>query len=633
MRKVRITALPKAQSGLEVKMKSGLGFNSNVMPWPIMAGEFSEPEIEVNKTLLPVAREGANLEAELGEYAFTDKTGDGIPQLYRIGGKRHYDGGTPLNLPDDSFIYSRDNSMKIGGDILNSFGKNKGNKKKFTPAELASQYQINDFRKVLADKDTDKTQRETAEKMIANFNLKLAKLGLVQESTKGFPDGIPRVSMPYMEMMGIDPSQFFGQQGQEEQGEPRGQQEYQEGQEEQPLGNNTARYGGIRKFLPKHQVTGVVGPAGNTAAPAQTNKFELSGQAKIDYENPNITVLDFDNKYGEGATAKIWEKLNPGKKFFADDEKEEYHIKFNEKKKSLVKKPPLNKYSTEEEYKAHVADKWSPEKEKAVTDWNMANPKPITPGWYGNQQAESEFAGNYNQIYDRYVNALNNGNAEDMEAAAVEIENAKSQTGNYPGFMSLFYGTDADQFEDISQNLKDAAKKERSKKALIPYKELEKAAPEYIKNVYQNLIKDLNSAKTPSEKITRSTAIKNFEYKYFPENRTFPLMPGTMPYGTKELNELNELYNKYNSQNASKTATGTTTTAKAKVTATKNAAEEAAKAAMAKEPASAGGFGPPAAESIKPKEELENLGNNISQKYIDQMIQEGYHFIANGKTY
>jgi hypothetical protein len=256
MRKVRITALPKAQSGLEVKMKSGLGFNSNVMPWPIMAGEFSEPEIEVNKTLLPVAREGANLEAELGEYAFTDKTGDGIPQLYRIGGKRHYDGGTPLNLPDDSFIYSRDNSMKIGGDILNSFGKNKGNKKKFTPAELASQYQINDFRKVLADKDTDKTQRETAELMIANYNLKLAKLGLVQESTKGFPDGIPRVSMPYMEMMGIDPSQFFGQQGQEEQGEPRGQQEYQdeyqEGQEEQPLGDNTAKYGGTN-YLPKAQ--------------------------------------------------------------------------------------------------------------------------------------------------------------------------------------------------------------------------------------------------------------------------------------------------------------------------------------------------------------------------------------------
>lgn len=249
MRKVRITALPTAQSGLEVKMKSGLGFNSNVMPWPIMAGEFSEPEVEVNKTLLPVAREGANLEAELGEYAFTDKTGDGIPQLYRIGGKRHYDGGTPLNLPDDSFIYSRDNSMKIGGDILNSFGKNKGSKKKFTPAELASQYQVNDFRKVLADKDTDKTQRETAEKMIANYNLKLAKLGLVQESTKGFPDGIPKVSMPYLEMMGMDPSQFFGQQGQGEQEGP--QEDQQEGQEEQPSADNTARYGG--NFLPKAQ--------------------------------------------------------------------------------------------------------------------------------------------------------------------------------------------------------------------------------------------------------------------------------------------------------------------------------------------------------------------------------------------
>jgi len=228
MRKVKIKSLPKAGSGLEVKLSAGLGYNSNTMPWPIMAGKLSQPDIEVNNTLSPVNREDANLEAELGETAFTDKVGDGIPQLYKIGGERHYNGGTPLNLPDDSFIFSRDNKMKIGGDILNSFGKPKGTKDKYTPADLSKQYDINSFRGVLADPDTDKIQRETAERMIANYNLKLGKLGLVQESKKGFPDGIPAISMPYLEMLQVDPSQFVSPQG----------------APDQPDADNVAKYGG-----------------------------------------------------------------------------------------------------------------------------------------------------------------------------------------------------------------------------------------------------------------------------------------------------------------------------------------------------------------------------------------------------
>jgi len=241
MRKVRIKTLPTAQSGLDVKMgtsgrgmQAGLGLNSNTMPWPVMAGQMAQPDTEVNKTLKPVAREGANLEAEKGETAFTDLVGDGIPQLYKIGGERHYAGGTPLNLPEDSFIYSRDKKMKIGGPILESFGKHKDTKDKFTPADLSNQYQINDFRKALADPDTDKLQRETAEMMIANYNLKLGKLGLVQESKKGFPDGIPAIAMPYLETMQVDPTQFMMQnpQGQGPQGMP-----------DQPAADNVAKYG------------------------------------------------------------------------------------------------------------------------------------------------------------------------------------------------------------------------------------------------------------------------------------------------------------------------------------------------------------------------------------------------------
>ncbi len=114
-RKVIINRLPQADSGLSVKMnnlRAGLGFNANKMPWSVMAGQMSEPDVSVKKQLGPVPREFANLEAEKGETAMIPNK-DGIPSTYTIGGKRHSQGGTPLNLPKDSFIFSDTAKMKI----------------------------------------------------------------------------------------------------------------------------------------------------------------------------------------------------------------------------------------------------------------------------------------------------------------------------------------------------------------------------------------------------------------------------------------------------------------------------------------------------------------------------------------
>ena len=210
MKKRVIIDLPKGQSGLQVKMRdlrAGLGLNANTMPWPIMAGKMSEPNIQVNSTLSPVPRDEANLEAEKGEVAALP-TKSGIPDTYKIGGKRHYEGGTPLNLPKDSFIYSDTPKMRIKDKVvLAQFGMPE-RKSGYTPAEIAKKYDVAPFKKILVDKNTDKLQKETAELMIANYNLKLAKLALVQESMKGFPQGIPLVAMPYIESMQIDPAEF-----------------------------------------------------------------------------------------------------------------------------------------------------------------------------------------------------------------------------------------------------------------------------------------------------------------------------------------------------------------------------------------------------------------------------------------
>lgn len=251
LRKVRVR-MPKAQSGLEVKMKAGLGFNANQLSWPVMAGRFSEPELEERRTLGPTDWDNANLEAELGETAVTDLDGDGIPEHYNIGGKRHYDGGTPLNLPENSFIFSRDITMKIKDkDILAQFGITSAPKSGMTPADVAKKFNINQYKKVLLDKNTDELSRKTAEMMISNYNIMLGKLAMVQESMKGFPDGMPMIAMPYLESVGLKPEQFLPQQDKMledevdvEDMEMETQDMEDTGEPEEPQGNMpTARYG------------------------------------------------------------------------------------------------------------------------------------------------------------------------------------------------------------------------------------------------------------------------------------------------------------------------------------------------------------------------------------------------------
>jgi len=219
MARVRISKTPKALSGLEIKMRPGLyGTNGNrqfTLPNQVNSQRFSQQPVDVRDTLQPVAREGANLEAEKGETALVNI--DGIPAHFKIGGKRHHSGGTPLNLPDNSFIFSDTAKMKIKDPvILAQFGM-VPKKSGYTPAEIAKKYDINTFRKILADPNSEDVERKTAEMMIANYNMKLAKLALVQESMKGFPQGIPAVAMPYVMANEINPEELFETQGQEEQ--------------------------------------------------------------------------------------------------------------------------------------------------------------------------------------------------------------------------------------------------------------------------------------------------------------------------------------------------------------------------------------------------------------------------------
>jgi hypothetical protein len=200
--RVRIKKLGKKAYGGQ-NANGGLDLNTTAFGGADYSLARGKKGIEVKSTLTKDPRSQSNLEAEGGETAFGPVSGDGIPDHYKISGPRHSDGGVPLNLPDDTFIFSDTKRMRITDPvILKMFGK-KPKKGGYTPAELAKPYDINKYKAILMDPDSDELTRNTAELMIKNMIIKLGALALAQEAKKGFPQGIPEMARPYMEQAGI----------------------------------------------------------------------------------------------------------------------------------------------------------------------------------------------------------------------------------------------------------------------------------------------------------------------------------------------------------------------------------------------------------------------------------------------
>lgn len=249
--------LPIAREGLD--LRAGLygtkGNRQFSLPNRVQSTKFSEPLTDVRGTLQPVDRADANVEAEKKEQVVINI--DNLPTNFKIGGERHSNGGTPLNLPDDSFIFSDTPKMVIKDPIiLAQFGmipKKSG----YTPAEIAKKYDINKFRQVLANKDAEDLEKKTAEMMIANYNMKLAKLALLQESMKGFPQGIPKMAIPYVEANEINPQDLIGGPNQSgpQQMDPN-MISTEQGQSDEPDADmGVSRFGGLVKAQDGRAVT------------------------------------------------------------------------------------------------------------------------------------------------------------------------------------------------------------------------------------------------------------------------------------------------------------------------------------------------------------------------------------------
>ena len=212
MFKVKITQPPKAKTGYQVEGSlandlSAFG-GGNV--------KLTEPKAVATKTITKVPREQANLEAEGGETVLTFDPA-GYPLFYDIKGPRHSANGVPLNLPDDSFIFSDTKEMIIKDpEILKMFNKSP-KKGGYTPAALSKQFlSLNKYRMTMQDPSSDKVEIKTAELMIKKIVIKLGALALAQEAKKGFPQGIPAVAKQYMEANGITEQDILPDQPEQE---------------------------------------------------------------------------------------------------------------------------------------------------------------------------------------------------------------------------------------------------------------------------------------------------------------------------------------------------------------------------------------------------------------------------------
>jgi hypothetical protein len=189
--KIRITGRPQ---NLEFEYGGQSGFGLDLGQRRVQTEMPQSKSNSIRRTIQEVPRKLANIEAEKKESIYGDFDGDGGLEHMLIGGERHSNGGTPLNVPEGSFVFSDTAKMKIKDpEILMMFGKSykAGG---YTPAELAKPYDINKYKAIIEDPNADDLSKNTAQLMIKNYRDKLSTLAMVQESMKGFPQGVPSVA-------------------------------------------------------------------------------------------------------------------------------------------------------------------------------------------------------------------------------------------------------------------------------------------------------------------------------------------------------------------------------------------------------------------------------------------------------
>lgn len=150
----------------------------------------------INSTIKPIDEKDANSEIEAGEYVFNSDN----MQLHKALGKRHSQGGTPVSLPQGSFIFSDFAKLALSKKDKEQMEFKEGGtaKSKNTPAKvLAREVDIKHHNKMIHILNSEKGDEiaKTSAKLMLQKNLeKIGQVAYKQEEKKKFKDDVPEFS-------------------------------------------------------------------------------------------------------------------------------------------------------------------------------------------------------------------------------------------------------------------------------------------------------------------------------------------------------------------------------------------------------------------------------------------------------
>jgi hypothetical protein len=205
--------MPMAQMGMNAGMFAGQSMNSNIIKKPLMKdgghtfvtsqpaytkkshtyfGTSNAPardsytdNDEITTSVKAVPREDATIEAEKGEYIYS-KQG-----LYKIEGKKHSQGGTPLAAKGGEFIYSAHKDMAIDPKLQKEAGLKVSSSKALsdnTPAKILERNvdvkEYNRLKAILENPKSDAVTKKTAQFMLDKMDTKLQVIAKLQEAKK-----------------------------------------------------------------------------------------------------------------------------------------------------------------------------------------------------------------------------------------------------------------------------------------------------------------------------------------------------------------------------------------------------------------------------------------------------------------
>lgn len=176
--------------------KAGNGGNmlQNTIPFPNLLFSIGNPaNINTNQTgtnsdsitstVGPVDRKYATIEAEKGEVI----TKPDLSGIYKIAGKTHADGGTPLPAQPGSFVFSNNKKLAFNKQEMKAFEfKNGGTID--TPAKVIQREvptkEYNFLMSIIKDPKKDNIAKDTAGLMLQKYQQKIANVAVLQEAKK-----------------------------------------------------------------------------------------------------------------------------------------------------------------------------------------------------------------------------------------------------------------------------------------------------------------------------------------------------------------------------------------------------------------------------------------------------------------